>query len=107
MDLALAVRRATQARSPNITELVPLALLLERVLATQPWQRSPHIVSLQRAVRSLAADMRERGTTPEQMVIVLKQATARSAWRPITTEFDSLHYRMTLWGVREFFRCDL
>ena len=85
---------------------MPLRWLVERVLATVPWQRSPYAADLQRAVRLLAADMRERGTTPEQMIIALKRAKAQSAWRPITTEFHALHYQMTLWGVCEFFRCD-
>jgi hypothetical protein len=80
--------------------------LVEVVLASEPWQCSPFAGDLQRAVRAIAADMRDSGSTPEQVIIALKRATARSAWRPITTATDTLHYRMTLWSVREFFRCD-
>ena len=80
--------------------------LVECVLATAPWERSPFADDLQRAIRAIAAEMRECGSTPEQVIIAIKRATARSAWRPITTAADALHYRMTLWSVREFFRCD-
>ena len=80
--------------------------LVECVLATDPWECSPFAGELQRAVRAISAEMRDRGTTPEQVIIALKRATARSAWRPITTAADALHYRMTLWSVREFFHCD-
>jgi hypothetical protein len=83
-----------------------LRQLVECVLATEPWECSPFAAELQRSVRALAAGMRDCGSRPEQVIIALKRATARSAWRPITTAADALHYRMTLWSVREFFRCD-
>jgi hypothetical protein len=85
---------------------VRLRQLVECVLASEPWECSPFAGELQRAIRGISAEMRERGSTPEQVIIAIKRATARSAWRPITTAADALHYRMTLWSVREFFRCD-
>jgi hypothetical protein len=88
------------------TSLMRLRWLLERVLASDPWESSPFAGELEAAVRAVAADMRERGHTPEQVIIVLKGATSRSAWRPVTATSIALHYRMTLWSVREFFRCD-
>jgi hypothetical protein len=83
-----------------------LLQLVERVLATEPWECSPFAAELQRSVRAIAAGMRDCGSTPEQVIIAIKRATARSAWKPITTAADALHYRMTLWSVCEFFRCD-
>jgi hypothetical protein len=80
--------------------------LVESVLETDPWECSPFAAELQRAVRGITAAMRDRGSTPEEVIIAIKRATARSAWRPITTAADALHYRMTLWSVREFFGCD-
>jgi hypothetical protein len=84
-----------------ITRLRPL---MQRVLATEPCEASPHFSELQRAVRATAADLRECGNKPEQMVIALKLATARGALRATTTREDDLHYRMILWSVREYFR---
>lgn len=83
-----------------------LIQLVECVLATEPWECSPFAAELQRSIRAIAAGMRDCGSTPEQVIIAIKRATARSAWRPTTTAADALHYRMTLWSVREFFRCD-
>jgi hypothetical protein len=83
-----------------------LGYLVESVLASEPWECSPFAGELQRAVRAITVEMRERGSTPEQVIIVLKRATARGAWRPVTAAADALHYRIILWSVREFFRCD-
>lgn len=60
----------------------------------------------ERAVRAIAADLRDHGTSPEQMVIALKQATSRGMLRATATREDDLHYRMILWGVLEYFRCE-
>lgn len=83
-----------------------LRSLMRGVLACEPWECSPLAGELQRAVRATAAELRDRGSKPEQMVIALKRATARGALRATTTREDDLHYRMILWSVREYFRCD-
>lgn len=102
----LLSKPATPGLSPGGGRPVRLPHLVECVLASDPWECSPFAIELQRAVRAISVEMRERGSTPEQVIIAIKRATARSAWRPITTAADALHYRMTLWAVREFFRCD-
>jgi hypothetical protein len=81
-----------------------LRSLMRSVLATEPYESSPDLSELQRAVRATAAASRERGDKPEQMVIFLKRATARGALRAATTREDDLHYRMILWSVREYFQ---
>ena len=83
-----------------------LRTLKRIVLATEPYECSPSYGELQRAVRASAAELRECGSRPEEMVIALKLATSRGALRPATTREDDLHYRMILWGVLEYFRCD-
>ena len=83
-----------------------LSALMRVVLATEPWERSPLCDELQRTVRASAAELRDHGHSPEQMVITLKRATSRGALRATTTREDDLHSRMILWGVREYFRCD-
>jgi hypothetical protein len=103
---SLVSKLATPGLSPGGGRPVRLPHLVECVLASEPWECSPFTIELQQAVRAISVEMRERGSTPEQVIIALKCATARSAWRPITTAADALHYRMTLWAVREFFRCD-
>jgi hypothetical protein len=80
--------------------------LMRGVLACEPWECSPLAGELQRTVRATAAELRDRGSRPEQMVITLKRATARGALRATTTREDDLHYRMILWSVRESFRWD-
>lgn len=80
--------------------------LMRGVLACEPWECSPLAGELQRTVRATAAELRDCGTKPEQMVIALKRATSRGALRATTTREDDLHYRMILWSVREYFRCD-
>lgn len=81
-----------------------LRSLIRNVLATEPYESSPLLSELQRAVRATAAEARERGDRPEQMVIFLKRATCRGALRAATTREDDLHYRMILWSVREYFQ---
>lgn len=81
--------------------------LMRTVLTCEPCERSPMFKEFQRMVRATAAELRDRGNKPEQMVIALKQATARgAALRATTTREDDLHYRMILWGVREYFHCE-
>lgn len=81
-----------------------LRSLIRTVLATEPYESSPHLSELQRAVRATATASRDRGDKPEQMVIFLKRATARGALRAATTREDDLHYRMIRWSVRAYFR---
>ena len=80
--------------------------LMKGVLACEPWECSPLAGELQRTVRASAAELRDLGNKPEQMVIALKRATSRGALRGSTTREDDLHYRIILWSVREYFRCD-
>lgn len=107
---AIAIGQTVTAHSRTaLTGRAPPGLLrplIERVLMSEPWDCSPLATELQQIVRGLAAEMRDCGYTPEHMIIALKRAIARGASRPSTKASDQLHYRMTLWGVREFFRCD-
>src|SRR5690242_8767795 len=92
---------------PIDAPITRLHSLMRAVLATEPCERSPMFKEFQRTVRATAAELRDRGNKPEQMVIALKQATARGAvLRATTTREDDLHYRMILWGVREYFHCE-
>ena len=83
-----------------------LHTLMRVVLASEPCDRSPMFSEFKQAVRATAADFRDHGRKPEDMVIALKRATERGTLRCATTQEDDLHYRMILWGVREYFRCD-
>ena len=87
----------------------PLAALYETmyaVLRSTPFESSPHFGELQRMVRTTAAALRDKGYLPEEMILALKGATRRGALRPLRSREDDLHYKMTLWSVREYFRCD-
>lgn len=86
--------------------IMRIRYLMRGVLACEPWECSPLAGELQRTVRATAAELRDLGNKPEQMVIALKRATSRGALRAATTREDDLHYRMILWSVREYFRCD-
>ena len=86
--------------------LARLHFLMRKVLCTEPCERSPMFTEFERAVRAAAADLRDGGSKPEHMVIALKRATERGVLRRATTREDDLHYRMILWGVREYFRCE-
>lgn len=92
--------------APMDSPLMRLQSLMRCVLETEPCESSPVFGEFQQAVRTSAAELRDCGCRPEQMVIALKRATARGALRAATTRADDLHYRMILWGVREYFRCD-
>lgn len=92
---------------PVDAPLARLESLMRCVLETEPCESSPVFGEFQRAVRTSAAELRDRGCMPEQMVIALKRATCRGALRATTTRADDLHYRMILWGILEYFRCDL
>lgn len=83
-----------------------LYLLMRCVLAVEPCDTSPLFGELQRTVRAVAANCRDNGVPPEAMIITLKNATARGALRATRTPADDLHYRMILWSVREYYRCD-
>jgi hypothetical protein len=101
----------TQPAPPSLAatasaQSMRLRWLMARVLAAEPWQSSPFAEELQQTVRAMSAEMREHGGTPEQVIIALKRATLHGGPRPITTAADALHYRMTLWSVLEFFRCE-
>jgi len=100
---APAFRPALDAREVSIARLRPLMRI---VLASEPCERSPMFKEFERAVRTSAATLRDQGMKPEQMVIVLKQATSRGVLRVTATREDDLHYRMILWSVCEYFRCE-
>jgi hypothetical protein len=80
--------------------------LMRAVLASQPCESSPLFAELQRAVRAAAAEHRDRGCLPEEMIVALKGATRRGVLRPVRSPEDDLHYRMIHWSVLEFFRCE-
>jgi hypothetical protein len=96
-------RRGVVAPRGSLTCLAPLA---QRVLESAPWYASPHIDELEQAVRATAADLRDRGSLPEHVVIALKHATARGIRRRFTEDEDELHYRIVLWSVREYFHSE-
>lgn len=98
---------ATDPRPPVRRELVTTSLmtLVDRVLSTEPWERSPHVDALQRVVRTVAADMRDRGELPERMIVAIKTATATGRQLRHWTEAGRLHYRIVHWSVCEYFRC--
>jgi hypothetical protein len=79
---------------------------MRAVLTCEPCDCSPLFPELQRMVRATAADHRDRGCLPEEMIVALKGATKRGVLRPTRSPEDELHYRMILWSVLEFFRCD-
>lgn len=94
----------SSAMTATDSPITRLRSLMRVVLATEPCESSPLFAELERMVRASAAERREHGDKPEQMVIALKRATARGALRASTTREDDLHYRMILWSVREYFR---
>ena len=102
----LPARIFPAALSVEAQPITRLRALMRNVLSCEPWECSPLAGELQRTVRATAADLRDRGSKPEQMVIALKRATARGALRATTRPEDDLHYRMILWSVREYFRYD-
>jgi hypothetical protein len=97
---------ASAAMSTPAASSTRLYLLMRCVLAVEPCDASPLFGELQRTVRAVAADCRDSGVAPERMIIALKSATARGALRATRTPADDLHYRMILWSVREYYRCD-
>jgi hypothetical protein len=92
--------------APVDAPITRLAPLMRCVLECEPCERSPLFGEFQRTVRTTAAELRDCGSLPEQMVIALKRATFRGALRATTSREDDLHYRMILWGVLEYFRCE-
>jgi len=93
----------TAPAQPPITALYET---MYAVLSSTPFESSPRFGELQRMVRATAAACRDNGYLPEEMILALKGATRRGALRPLRSREDDLHYRMTLWSVLEYFRCD-
>jgi hypothetical protein len=86
------------------TPLTRVGPLMRCVLESEPWYASPLAPELERTVRASAAQLRDLGQAPEQMVVALKRATARGSRPGFTWNEEHLHYRMILWSVREYFR---
>ena len=101
------MHRETTRRLPKSGEAAPLmevGPLMRRVLEQEPWYVSPLAAELERVVRASAAGLRESGYAPERMVVALKHATYHGMRCRVSPNEDSLHYRMILWSVREYFR---
>jgi hypothetical protein len=100
---ASSYRSVSAPAEPPITGLHGL---MRAVLSCKPCDSSPHFSELQRMVRATAAELRDQGCRPEEMIVALKRATRRGVLRPTRSPEDDLHYRMILWSVLEYFRCD-
>lgn len=102
----IAPPRAQPFDLSALSPLSRLGALRRRVLECDPWFRSPLAGELERVVRSLAAEFRDRGQRPEQMVVALKRAAERGARPGVSANEEELHYRLILWSVREYFRAE-
>ncbi|MFL5579287.1 MAG: hypothetical protein ACJ8AO_02855 [Gemmatimonadaceae bacterium] len=102
----LLARPRAQPKPVDPTQLARVGALRRQVLESDPWCASPLAWELERVVRAAAAEFRDRGQRPEQMVVALKRAAERGARPGVSENEEELHYRMILWSVREYFRAE-